>query len=345
MTGEAGKPPTEGAVKVVRRRLADGSVKEYAYPRKGASPRISTGGALRDIFNRYTASPEFSRLVPEWQKRKLWLFNLIEDDLAWMTVRDLENRIARTKFYELRDKYALLPHRADKMMQCLCSALTWAYDRGMISVNHAHRMKPLITDSTPRADKIYSPEDEAILLAKLPDDMRDLYVFAVLTCIRRGDLCRLTAANIDKDGWLVFTPSKTSGTTRVTVHLPLFALPPLADLVARLPKTGALLRTENDIAWTPYNLSQRWRRQMIALGFDGMHFHDIRGTGQTRMIEAGCTDAERGIISGQLMAGGTGKAYVARTRTLALNAYRKLAQYIEGEGRVLPFSMGSIQAG
>jgi integrase len=346
MTGNPEKPPTNDTVKVVRRVLADGSSREYRYPRKARKDRPAvTGGALKDIFHRYTQSPDFKRLVPEWQKRKLWLFGLIEDDLAWMTNRDLENRVARTKFYELRDKYASLPHRADKMIQCLCSALSWAYDRGIIAVNHAHRMKPLITDPTPRANMIYTDEDESTLLAELPDDLRDLYQFAVLTCIRRGDLCRLTAEMIDKDGWLVFTPSKTSGTTKVSVHLPTFALPPLASLIERLPRSGALLRTATGREWTSYNLSQRWRRHMLALGFDGMHFHDVRGTGQTRMVEAGCTDAERASISGQVLAGGSGRAYVARTRQLALNAYQKLAAYLEKGAPVVPFSKGSSQAG
>jgi integrase len=326
MTGNPEKPLGVKGMKTVRRTLADGSVKEYRYRRRLGQPRPADG-ILRRIFNEYSASPEFNRAVSEWRQRKLWLFKLIEERLGWMTERDLNSRIARTKFYELRDAHRELPDRADKMMQALCSALEWAYDRGMIDVNHARRIGMLAVRNQP---KHYTQEQEDLILAKVPDDLRTLYLFALYTGLRRGDICRLKRSDL-KDGWLSVQPHKTSRTTRVWVHLPTYALPPLKALIAELPKTGdALLTTAAGVPWTEYNISHRWRRAMLKIGIEGTWFNEIRHTTATRLVEAGCTDAERGAIMGHAVSQGAGAAYVARTKALSVNAYTRWAKALEG---------------
>lgn len=335
MTGKRGAPPGPSD-KIVHRQLADGTIKEYRYPRVRKVERQALGD-LRNIFNQYSESPEFKRLVPEWRERKLWLFRLIEKDLGWMTAADLEDRLARTSFYELRDKYADLPHRADKMMQALASVLAWAYDRGKIAVNHAQRIKPLIDSRlSPHQEKEYTAEQEEMLLARLPRDLMRIFVLALYTGLRRGDLIALGPAALKRDGWLVCMPSKTSTTTRIEVHFPVFEMSPLAEIVRTLPRSGkTLLTTDAGAEWDKTNLSQRWRRQMIKLEMDGMRFHDIRHTTENRLAAAGCTEAERNAITGRPLAAGSGRAYVARSRELALNAFRKWRDHIEGKGRIL----------
>jgi len=102
---ETPEKPNGPSVKTVRRTLASGAVKDYHYERAPKEPR-KTIGDLRGLFNRYCESPEFTGLAKEWQTRKLWLYRLMEEDIGWMTIADLEARTARTDFYELRDKHA-----------------------------------------------------------------------------------------------------------------------------------------------------------------------------------------------------------------------------------------------
>lgn len=323
------RPNGANGTKIVRRKLADGSIREYRYEKRVKRPRKSTGG-LRTIFNAYSASPEFRRLCKEWRDRKLWLFNLIEHRLGWMTLAELEERKARQKFYELRDSYADLPHRADKMMQALSSALSWAYDRGMIGYNHAHRIGAL---AEPR-EKItfYDDAAHARLVAELPDEMRHLYLFGLYTGARRADVARLEWAQIDSDGWLTFTPSKTSRTSRIDVALPTRVLKPFAALLKEMPRKGPTILTQlNGESWNLFNLSIRWRRQMVKLDMVGMRFQDVRHTTATQLVEAGCTEAERGAVLGHAVASGAGRAYVARTRVLSENAYRKWNDALTGE--------------
>lgn len=327
MTGSPARPPGN-ASKTVRRTLADGSTKEYRYARKPKQPRQPTG-ALREIFNEYSVSPEFNRLSPSWQPKKLFLMNMLERDLGWMTQKDLESRIARTEFYKVRDKHARLPSRADQMMQALSSILEWAYDRGTLAVNHARRIKALTEKSAP---KHYTQAHEDLFSQKLPADLWRLYLFALYTGLRRTDICSLRRENI-KDGWIVVQPKKTARKTGVWVHLPVFALPQLKALIDAVPKgQDAIVVTEGGVPWTEFNVSHRWRRYMLKLGIEGTWFNEIRHTTATRLVEAGCTDAERGAVMGHALSIGSGKAYVSRTRQLALNAYEKWARALEPGG-------------
>jgi integrase len=333
MTQESGNASGSSGAKTVRRTLADGTVKTYSYARRPKRERTPTG-ALRGIFNAYSESPEFKRLCPEWRARKLWLFDLIEHELGWMNLADLDDRAARGKFYALRDKYAHLPHRADKMMQSLASALAWAYDRGMVGYNHAHRIGSL---GEPRKHvAIYTDDMHARLLAELPEEMRWLYLLGLYTGARRSDLIGLRWDQIDAGGWLTFTPHKTHDTSGLVVSLPTRILAPLAELLRAIPKRGATILTQlNGAPWYAVNATKRWHLQMQKLGMVGMRFHDIRHSTATRLVEAGCTEAERGAVMGHAVAGGAGTVYVSRTRLLAENAYRKWNSVLH-PGNVVP---------
>lgn len=217
---------------------------------------------------------------------------------------------------------------ADMRTRVLAVVLAWAYDRSEIGVNHAARMKRL-ADASPRSSTIYTEEMEARLLAELPADMRDLYLMALYTGLRRGDLCALTPGAI-RAGWLVVVPQKTARSTGAPVHLPIDEMPELARIVSRLPSHGAaLLRQASGEPWNAHNLTRRWGRHMDKIGLGRMHFHDIRGTTATRLVAAGCTEAERGAIMGHAISSGSGAAYTARVRELSINAYRKWASAIE----------------
>jgi integrase len=348
MTGSSAKPPGRPAasatpaeaprVKIVRATLADGTVREYRYAAR--QRRARAAGALGGLFNQYSVSPEFKRLVPETQALYLRHMAALQDELGWMTRPDLEAPAARAEFYAERDKLAETPGAADMRMAVLRSALGWAEDRGLLDVNRARRIKPLRPPAhlSPHRDKHYTREQEAEILA-LPQHYVDLYTVGLYTLLRRIDLCLLDSeAHFDRDGWLVIQPRKTARSTGVVLHLPVFALPPLAATIERLRRanpTGKLLRTETGIPWQPHNVSEMWRRAVLELDMDGMRFHDIRHTGNSRLAAAGCTEAERGAINGDKMATGSGQVYVARMREISLNAYRKWAAYLERQPEVV----------
>jgi integrase len=340
MTATGEKPRGANAVKVVRAVLADGTTKEYRYERGASIPRVA-GNALRHIFGEYSSSPEFRRMEPTTRAKFLANMNALQDEFGWMTVANLEHRSARVRFYKHRDSLVDTPFKADFRMAVLRAALSWAEDRGLIEINRARAIKSLrglMGLDRKHRDKCYTQEQEDQILQR-PQHIRDLYTVALYTCLRRVDLAAIDSQkHFDRDGWLIITPRKTAKSSGVTLYLPVFAIPTLAETINRLrrenPK-GKMLRSGTGIPWHIRALSVAWRAEMDELGFEGMRLHDIRHTGNTRLDIAGCTDSERGAINGDRMAEGSGQVYVARMREISLNAYEKWAAWLAKQGNVV----------
>jgi integrase len=217
-------------------------------------------------------------------------------------------------------------------MQVLCSLLNFAYDRGLISVNHAQRIGKLSRRQS-RKDVIFTAEQIAKLAAVAAADLSRALRWSHLTAMREGDMMALTRSDIE-GGWLTYQPSKTLKTTAVTVHLPVFALGPLKELVDELlalpPCEGDLLLYRDDkngpAPWRRSALDRHWwalRDQVLGMDAD-YHWHDLRGTAVSDMLAAGCTDAEVAAITGHAIGGKSEiGSYAARTKQLALNAYTR----------------------
>lgn len=338
-------PASRHGIKVVRKVLADGSVREYRYERakigRPRQPHIASG--IRALADAYFASPEFAALSPRWQKAMRGYAVTLEADLGWMTLDDLGAREARSDFYEMRDRHAALPARADKLVSTLRVLLAYAYDRAMIAANHAQGIKRLTRTGT-RSDKIWEPEHEAALLAVAPERVREFYLFALYSLARQSDLIALRWAENWDGRWLSFQPSKTKHTTGVWVHLPVYLLDPFRALVESLPRTGpTMLVSRTGKAWTAENLKKEWRLAKAAAGLAEADrtFHDVRGTGITRMQEAGATEAETGTISGHSLARSSRAAdYTKRTRAMAVHAYQKWNSAMQGDGQVIVLTQG-----
>lgn len=311
--------------------MSDGTVKEYFYDRKALAERkraVRDGHALHKLGLGFMASPEYARLSAPWRRTMRNHIAEIADELGWVGMSDLSDRSIRQEFYRLRDRFKATPHKADQVIAVLHRLLSWAYERGEIDVNHAARIERL-GESATRADKIWLPANEKAFLDAASPEMAAFFRVALYTALRQGDICGLRWTDFD-GRWLVVTPSKTAHSTKVKVHLPVYTLPPLADVLAGLPrKADWMLLTRTDRQWNPPKLRSAWRTTEKRAGIDrlDLHFHDLRGTAVTRMLEAGCTDAEVAAITGHAMGSRTSLGtYAARTRDLAVAAYRKWAR-------------------
>lgn len=332
-------------VKIVRHKLADGTVREYRYDLEEQARKrfaVSQRHGFRQIAEAYKQSPEFKRLSPTWQASSGYYMGLLEDEIGWMSLADLSNRKARGRFYKVRDDSAAYPAKADKLINVLRRMLGWAYERGMIEFNHAIGIGKLIPSTHSRAERIWNPEQEAALLTAATPDFAILARFALLTGIRQSDLTRLKWSQFDGQ-WLTYEPAKTRKSTAIKVHLPVYALEPLRALVADLSRCAEyMLTTDQGHPWAPENVKKRFREALAKadLSQADLTFHDLRGTLITRLLEAGCTDAETAAISGHAIGGKTQlRAYAARSRELAVNAYAKLNRAVKG-GEVVVFRGG-----
>jgi integrase len=325
----------------VRKKLADGTVKEYRYPPQAKRHRkkvIREHGAIRQLAELYVKSPEFLRLSALWQERKKYYLGILEDDLDWMTIDHLNDRRCRGEFYEVRDKLADTPSKADKLIDTLKGLLSWAYERNRISYNHAVGIPHLAPSGKIRNEHIWTEDHEAIVYAGFPPAMVTAFRFALFSAMRQADMCALKWESY-KDGWISYQPSKTSGSSRIWVHLPVFALPPFHALVESLPRRSEfMLLTETGKPLIAQTLAVRWRFLMAKTDLRGVDltWHDIRGTAATRLLEAGGTDAEVAAITGHSIGGGSKLGdYAARSKQLALNAYQKWSTRLEEKPAVI----------
>lgn len=329
-----------GGEKIVRRRLADGSVREYRYPLHRPAADDATGSGIKQLATAYLASPEFKRLSARWRAAQRYYLGLIENRLGWMTLADLQSREARDDFYELRDAMADTPHAADKTLNTLKCLVGWAVERGKMDIDRAHGIKRLSPSGKTRADKVWTEDHEAVVYARFPASLQQAWRFALYSAMRQSDMCALRWEQY-RDGWITYQPAKTRGSSAVVVHLPVHALAPFRELIDGLSRgTEYMLTTETGQPLDATNLRARWRQAMARteLAGEDLHWHDLRGTAVTRMLEAGCSDAEVAAITGHVIGGGSSLSdYAARVRPLALHAYCKWNSYLAAKPAVVDF--------
>lgn len=339
----SGKRGGGSRVKVVRKTLADGSIKEYRYDLHEQARRrfhLAQRDGIHKLAQAYCASPEFRGLSERWQKATHYYVGLIEERLGWMTLRELSDRRARAEFYELRDSCAATPAKADKLMNVLRTIVGWGYERAMVDANHALGIGRLSPTGPVRSDKIWTPELEQALLAVASPAFRQLFWFAVYTGARQSDMIGLKwSPNFDA-GWISWQPAKTLKATGIWVHLPAYALDPLREMLGGLSRcSDYMLTTDQGRPWSAENVKKHMRlaKAKAGLADADLTFHDIRGTTATRLLEAGATDAETEAVLGHSFGRGLSlRDYAARSKKLALNAYLKWNAAMKGDAQVIP---------
>lgn len=332
-----------GRVKTVRKKLADGTIKTYRYD-LDARARMrfvaSRSNGLHKLALLYFASPEFGALSARHQHAVRYYVALAEDHLGWMTLDDLQHRRARAEFYRLRDAHRDHPHKADRVVAIVASLLAWAYERGEIEWNHARGVEHL-APAAARAEITWSDDEIAAYLAVARADLAVAFQVALYTAARSADLVALRGEAL-RDGWLTFTPAKTTKSTGVVVSLPILELAPLAALLRDAPATGPLLVTHEGSPWTLATLKKWHYRAMAAAGIGDRHWHDLRGTAVSRMLAAGATEAEVAAITGHaIVQPGGMRSYAARSPALAVRAYRAWNRALEGSGEVVELRHGN----
>lgn len=334
-------------IKLVRKTLADGTIKTYRYDlaqiaeQKAAQARDHGFERLAQL---YFASPEFARVTPGWQRQLRGYVATIAAEIGYMTIDDLASKEAKREFWALRDKFVATRAKADKIVSTLSLVLGWAYRRDLIDYNHADKIDRLVPSTHSRADIIWHPQDEAAFSAVSGQALWEAWQMALYTLARESDLCAWKWENFD-GRWLVYQPPKTRGSTGVTVHIPVYRLEPLRDLVANLSRcTDYMLTSDRGHPWKATTLSRAFERTRAkaTLSRPDLNWHDIRGTGMTRLYLAGCTDAEVASISGHVMGDrAQQRSYIARTRGLAEHAFDKLGRYLKSGAQVVPLFGGN----
>lgn len=334
----------------VRKRLANGQYRTYYYAWKGG-PRLegkpgspefhasySAATAVRSlvppdqlvsVLEQYRRSSEFLDLAPRTRHDYDRLLLKIERDFGDLPLDALRDPRTRGEFLAWRDRNALKSRRqADYAFAVLARVMSWAYNRGIVSLNPCERGGRVYRAK--RSDRVWETEQENSFLTHAPSHLHLALKLALWTGQRQGDLLRLTWSSFDGQT-LQLRQGKTGTALRIPIGEALRA--ELNDRkrerAARSPNflNEQILLTSNGHPWTESGFRASWRKACIAAGIKDLTFHDLRGTAVTRLARAGCTVPEIATITGHSLKD-VGAIldghYLHRDAILASNAIKKL---------------------
>lgn len=283
------------AVRVVRKRLADGTIKEYRYRRAAPGLGYSDPQSLASLIRAYQRSPQWTALASR----------TVENYVRYLKPL---SHIGHVKVVEIRRKHLMLirneimasrgPGAADAFCRAASALFAWAVDYEWIENSPAVRLRKAIQlNELPT----WTEEQVDIALAGLPEHYRRAVVLALHTGQRRGDLCALRW-DAYRDGRLTIEQEKSRRRGKATVKV---SIPIVAELGAELDRWKrearglTILETSRGMPWIPGYLSRTLPLELRKLGLPkGLNIHGLRKLAATRLANAGCTAHEIASITG-----------------------------------------------
>ena len=133
------------------------------------------------------------------------------------------------------------------------------------------------------------PEEVSRLLSAFDQKFRDFVLLAIETGLRRGELCRIEAKDIDWQNGLLEVPQTKNGHPRSI---------PLTPNALALLRGNATTQLGPMFPWSPRAIQMRWFRAVRRLGLEDLRFHDLRHEAVSRFFEMGLSVPEVALISG-----------------------------------------------
>ena len=295
----------------VRRSLASGEVKTYHYAWRGgpqikAKPgtpefvaayndaytqlRRPAAGSMMSVTATFKAAPEFTRLAPTTRRTYLTYITLIENEFGDLPLAALADRRVRGEFKTWRDSYAATPRKADYAWTVLARLMSFAKDRGIITINPCEKGGRLYMAD--RTDKVWDEPQIAAVLAVASPEIKLALVMALWTGQRQGDLLRLAWSAYD-GSHLRFRQSKTG--RRITMP----AGTPLKALLDSAERRGPVVLTNSyGRPWTSDGFRTSWSKACVRAGISGLTFHDLRGSAVVRLALAEATVPQIATFTG-----------------------------------------------
>jgi integrase len=292
--------------------LADGTKKTYWYAWRGgprltgeyrspefiasynaaiATKTTAPEGRLLSLLQGYQASQDFLGLRERTRADYVKQIAKIEQKFGDAPLKALADPRTRGIFFDWRDELALKSKRqADYAWTVLARVLSWAKDRGKITVNPCERGGRVYHGT--RVDFVWSVEDEAAFLEHAPAHLHLPLLLALWTGQRQGDLLRLPWSAYN-GSTIRLRQSKTSARVEIPVGAPL-----KAALDATTKHGPIILASTDKRPWTPDGFRASWGKACKKAGIADVTFSDLRGTAVTRLALVGCTEAQIASITG-----------------------------------------------
>lgn len=270
--------------RVVRRTLADGTVKEYHYKRH----QDLDGHTLGAVIAQWQRSPEWSNLSPGTQANYVLYLKPLHAAMKLTPV----NGIKRSHLLKMRNEIAFKRGHGAALNFCRAvgALFTWARRNDVV-------------EASPAIDLVFSlqrgslpawRDDQAQrAMRELPEPYRRAVVLAYHTGQRRGDLCRIGWH--DYDGQVIrLIQEKTTQPLEIPVSAELRA--ELA--IWKTDRHAVTILEHRGKPWKPGYLTQWLPDQLKRIGLPPLGLHGLRRLTAIRLAEAGCTPHEIAAITG-----------------------------------------------
>jgi len=272
--------------RVVRKRLADGSVKTYRYAGKPRAPRFDDD-SLGALILAYKASQEWLGLAERTRTTYAIYLRVLE-----AAPHTLVRSVTRRDILALRDAVATGRGvgASTGFLRAASALFGWAVDREWIDHTPMTRVKALPGGSLPA----WTDAHVAAALADLSEPLRRAVVLALHTGQRRGDLCALRWDAIDGEV-LRFRQEKTGADMALAIPPGLRAE---LDEWRREAVTLTILDNGSGRPWNAQRLSEMMRRALIRIGLPGLGIHGVRKHVSARLANHGATTHEIAAVTG-----------------------------------------------
>ena len=138
-----------------------------------------------------------------------------------------------------------------------------------------------------KRDRWLTSDEEERLLTASPQGLREIILFALHTGMRMGEILSLTweGADLVRKTVMVF---RSKNGERRTIPINQTVLVLLKDRSKVRPlKTNLVFYGEEHTAIDPHNLRREFRKALKNAKIENFHFHDLRHSFATRMIQSG----------------------------------------------------------
>lgn len=301
----AGKPLELKDIHFVKARQKDGRRKWYVYAWRGG-PKVMTAYGERkpaltpeaveayreanehrhavpqNTFHaltvEYLKSPEYTGLADATKKNyRRWVDKAVEEfgDASLRLFNDVRMRGEVMKY---RDKWSASPRQSHYAIQVLSRVLAWGMQRGLVAQNPAASVPSLYKAN--RADVIWTEKEIAAVETKMQPHVKRAFRLAAFTGLALSDLVSLRWNEVGVDR-IEHKRSKTG----VKQIIPLFD--EARTVLAEFPRTAVTVVTNKyGKPYTPRGFSMAVERARTDAGVaQGKHFHDLRGTFATLLMQ------------------------------------------------------------
>ncbi|UFS64360.1 tyrosine-type recombinase/integrase [Paracoccus denitrificans] len=298
----------------VRKKLADGTVREHHYVGRGkgavkfwdsasgivigspeyveAFTKASKAGSrahgkFRSVILRFMESQEFTSLAPRTQAdmRKSFFHaeNGIDKKFGNAPIAAFEDPRIRRQALDWRDKIG--GKVGDDRIRHLQRLIAFAFDRTMIRAHHLMKIKSVYKSQ--RAEIFWMPEEIEAFQKGAPNHVWRILAIALETGLRPGDLAQLSREHIHRTPHghrIVIWTNKRKRLASIPVTsrmAELIAATPAGQTRLIVNKGGDPYQHENYLG----DAVSEWRDKLKIRS--ELRLYDARGTAATRLLDAG----------------------------------------------------------